>query len=316
MATGDIVQFGAYMEGTTTVEVSTTKSQPSSTSTRWTTPTSGNTLFALVVTPEVLSGFTAGWTQEYASVAGDWNTYVYSKTSAGNETSAVATMDATNDHFMSLWEIEGTVTYDQASGAAETATATVGTSLSPSVADTLFLAMCEHWQADDNTNFDNGFTKDWDYDSGAAANSELYYQGGAHKLVASTASQTVNATWTTAESGTILLVAITVSSGPVLETRSDTGAITPAGAPKKQAITKETGTLTSAGVVNRTQQRNKTLVGVTALAGDIATQKYIIRRPDATVAAGGWDTGPTSGQSLHGYTSDASDSTWIETTLS
>lgn len=272
MATGDIVQFGAYMEATATVEVSTTKSQPSSTSTRWTTPTSGNTLFALVISPETLSSFTAGWTQEYASVAGNWNTYVYSKTSAGNETSAVATMGATNDHFMSLWEIEGAVTYDQASGAAETATATVGTSLTPSVADTLFLAMCGHWQADNNTNFDNGFTKDWDYDSGAAANSELYYQGGAHKLVASTASQTVNATWTTAESGTILLVAVSIATAPQVS-----------------------GTINGGG----------------GISTSVTKRINQILRPASTVTAGSWDTGPTAGQSLHGYTSDDSDTTYI-----
>jgi hypothetical protein len=37
-------------------------------------------------------------------------------------------------------------------------------------------------------------------------------------------------------------------------------------------------------------------------------------QPVATVAAGGWDTGPTPGQNLHDYTSDSSDATWIEDT--
>lgn len=39
-----------------------------------------------------------------------------------------------------------------------------------------------------------------------------------------------------------------------------------------------------------------------------------VAQPISTVAAGAWDTGPTTGQSLHGYTSDSSDSTYIEDT--
>jgi hypothetical protein len=37
-------------------------------------------------------------------------------------------------------------------------------------------------------------------------------------------------------------------------------------------------------------------------------------RPASTVTAGDWDTAPTGGQSLDGYTSDESDATWIEDT--
>ncbi len=43
--------------------------------------------------------------------------------------------------------------------------------------------------------------------------------------------------------------------------------------------------------------------------------KVLMRiRPNVLISADGWDTGPTGGQSLPGYTSDDSDATWVEDT--
>lgn len=39
-----------------------------------------------------------------------------------------------------------------------------------------------------------------------------------------------------------------------------------------------------------------------------------VLRPASTITAGDWDTGPTTGQNLHDYTSDDSDATYIEDT--
>jgi len=51
--------------------------------------------------------------------------------------------------------------------------------------------------------------------------------------------------------------------------------------------------------------------GITATAAKFEDQ---LARPASTVTASSWDTGPTTGQNLHTYTSDDSDATWIEDT--
>jgi hypothetical protein len=55
--------------------------------------------------------------------------------------------------------------------------------------------------------------------------------------------------------------------------------------------------------------------GTLNAGGSIAAEvtKYLtqVARPASTITAGDWDTGPTAGQSLHGYTSDVSDTTYI-----
>ena len=57
-----------------------------------------------------------------------------------------------------------------------------------------------------------------------------------------------------------------------------------------------------------------TMNGGGNISASATQQSSQILRPASTIAAGTWDTGPTTGQSLHGYTSDDSDTTYIEDT--
>jgi hypothetical protein len=62
---------------------------------------------------------------------------------------------------------------------------------------------------------------------------------------------------------------------------------------------------------------NTTAAALSGGANITATaEKHIsqVLRPASTITAGSWDTGPTPGQSLDGYTSDESDATYIEDT--
>ena len=61
-------------------------------------------------------------------------------------------------------------------------------------------------------------------------------------------------------------------------------------------------------------QTTGTLNGGGSITAVVAKHTNQIARPTSTITAGDWDTGPTTGQSLDGYTSDASDATWIEDT--
>jgi len=121
------------------------------------------------------------------------------------------------------------------------------------------------------------------------------------------ATSTVTAHDPTVLRGTVYLEAnfvqqLTVAYGPTVT--PGTAYITPD--PATSTVTAYDPTLyleqlIDAGVVTQTVQGFAPLVLSTA-------------RPVATAAAGGWDTGPTGGQNLHDYTSDASDATWIEDT--
>jgi len=61
-------------------------------------------------------------------------------------------------------------------------------------------------------------------------------------------------------------------------------------------------------------QTSGTINGGGSIAATVVKHLNQELRPDSTVAAGSWDTGPTTGQSLHGYASDASDSTYVADT--
>ena len=70
-------------------------------------------------------------------------------------------------------------------------------------------------------------------------------------------------------------------------------------------ITYTTGNSTS-GIIN----------GGGGLTATTVSYDSQILRPASTITAGGWDTGPTTGQALHTYAGDDSDATWIEDTTS
>lgn len=60
-----------------------------------------------------------------------------------------------------------------------------------------------------------------------------------------------------------------------------------------------------------TPQVSGTMNGGGGISASVTKVLNQIVRPTSTVSAGTWDTGPTNGQSLHGYTSDESDATYI-----
>ena len=63
-------------------------------------------------------------------------------------------------------------------------------------------------------------------------------------------------------------------------------------------------------------QTSGTLNGGGSISAAVTKYEDQVARPSSTGSAGTWDTGPTTGQSLHGYTSDQSDATYIEDTAS
>lgn len=80
---------------------------------------------------------------------------------------------------------------------------------------------------------------------------------------------------------------------------------------------------THGGVVVFSQESlgivSKLLLGTISFGGTtsptVINQTTILQsKPDATVQAGGWDTGPTPGQPLHQYVSDVDVISWIEAT--
>ena len=73
--------------------------------------------------------------------------------------------------------------------------------------------------------------------------------------------------------------------------------------PAKLIINYTTGVQVT-GVVN----------GGGSMAATVTKHENQTLRPASTVTAASWDTAPTGGQSLSGYTSDESDATWIEDT--
>lgn len=63
-----------------------------------------------------------------------------------------------------------------------------------------------------------------------------------------------------------------------------------------------------------TPEVSATINGGGSITAAASQQTNQILRPASTITPGTWDTGPTTGQSLDGYTSDDSDSTYIEDT--
>jgi hypothetical protein len=62
------------------------------------------------------------------------------------------------------------------------------------------------------------------------------------------------------------------------------------------------------------EQTSGILNGGGSMAATVTKHENQTLRPASTVTAASWDTAPTGGQSLDGYTSDESDATWIEDT--
>jgi len=196
-ATGYVKQVSGYMgaDPATTVTVSTSQGQPS----LWTTPTSGNTLIALLVSGTTISSF-SGWTQEYSAGTGPYR-YVYTKTSAGTESTITATFGASEDHMMAVYEVVGDVVFDVAAGANGSSTTSVasGSTGTLAKANSVAFAMGHHWSVDNHTDFDSDFYKDGDYDSGGE--SWLYFNGFAKKYLEATTALNVTASWSSSVSG-------------------------------------------------------------------------------------------------------------------
>jgi hypothetical protein len=57
-----------------------------------------------------------------------------------------------------------------------------------------------------------------------------------------------------------------------------------------------------------------TLNGGGSITASVTKHLTQVARPTSTITAGDWDTGPTTGQTLHGYAGDDSDTTYIEDT--
>ena len=65
---------------------------------------------------------------------------------------------------------------------------------------------------------------------------------------------------------------------------------------------------------SQSETTSGTINGGGGLSASVTATEDQIARPASTIAAGDWDTGPTTGQNLHTYTSDGSDATYIEDT--
>ena len=84
------------------------------------------------------------------------------------------------------------------------------------------------------------------------------------------------------------------------------------------AANETSGTINGGGSIAATTRGTLETSGVINAGGSIAASvtSFVnqVLRPASTIGAGDWDTGPTGGQSLDGYTSDESDATYIEDT--
>lgn len=178
------------------------------------------------------------------------------------------------------------------SGGSSTTSQSTGTTAATGQANALAVAFGWVWHGVTETfSYTNSFTQQQLLHETAGYDASAWL---ATKALSTTGAQETTASWSTSQQASAMIVVINGALGATQEQQSVAGTITSAGAPSKQPLTSEAAAITPVGVV--------------------ASVKFLVRRPDDTVDAGGWDTGPTSAQDLDQYTSDASDSTWIEAT--
>lgn len=256
MAVGDIVQaVGTVDLGVTSVAVSGSVGQPSV----WATPTSGNTLVALVHGDEVCTGVT-GFTQRYSAGTNEPRK-MYDKTSDGTETTITASFGTAGDALLVVYEIEGDVTFDVAASDEATAvtemdsgaTATLGATTS------VALAFCQHWVSSD-TAFDSAFVLDLDYSDGD--NGDLYYLGAAHKSISGTTGVSTTGSWTGSADASTMVGVWSVSTIVYHD-----GAATPTGVGTLAA----TGELGNTGTATLTGSGTLSATGHSLIDGAVAT---------------------------------------------
>jgi hypothetical protein len=276
MAQGDIVQdkSGAATSGTT---VGVTFDQ---------TATDGNLLVAMVSTGADGITTPGDWSigRTHGSANDQW-AGLYYKESDGSETALTVTCAGSEEHTLSFVEFEGpwqASPLDKVNSSDTYGTSVdnidIGTTGTLSEADEVACAFAWNWNGDGVGlwSIDSGFTELHDLFGGS---SQMSYS--ATKLVSATTALNPNIQFETDDFD--LGWSIGIISTFLLETaqHETTSGILNAGGNITTSVTKRTGQ---------------------------------IARPASTVTAGDWDTGPTTGQNLHDYASDDSDTTYIEDT--
>jgi len=257
------------------------------------TPTEGNTLVAVYIGAQgwVSGAFSisgTGWTEHQEGITADppyTSRASYTKVAGASEPTAITVTGQSNDAgALYLLELDGILTSDIFEAQNTGYSGTAGTSqnsgdVSPAAAAFLICAgHCWNTTADQDFTHSANWTELFDVSgqSGGGA-TEMNSCLAYREVAAGTYSNTVS--WTNTSTyggGTAYILALNVD---------------------------ETAVETS-GVIN----------GGGGISATVTKNLNQILRPASTIAAGTWDTGPTTGQSLDGYTSDDSDSTYIEDT--
>ena len=210
MARGDIIQAVAYIDATTT-QANVPPSQPST----WATPTSGNRLLMAVAGSTALSAGPGGSWVNLLSYSSTYMMEVWTKISDGTENPLnIATMASAAGTQVFAYEIEGDVVVDQQVHNTVASDTAVSSGNTPTLSsnDQLIIAMAHAWASADIT-FTPGYTLDFNYDGGT--NTELYYQGGAHKYQAATTAAAATADWSggATDFGQVFVVTFDLSTG-------------------------------------------------------------------------------------------------------
>jgi hypothetical protein len=206
MATGDILQTSAVaIAGATSLELTTSSGEPSN----WTTPSSGNTLIAVINTGATVSSF-SGWTQRLAGGTGNQLVYLYEKASAGTESTITCTISSSEDAAMTVYEIEGTVTWDVGAENDVTGATSMNSGSTGTLSGTTSLAICgaHAWDFGEELAFDSSYTTD----TNAANVTDMDYQAAGHKALTGTTATSVGTSWTNSADGVIGVGVWTVSS--------------------------------------------------------------------------------------------------------
>jgi hypothetical protein len=223
------------------------------------------------------------------------------------------------------WEISGnTPTVDEDNGGTQDADATTSIALDATPTtnydDEIALAFAAAWMSQDDTaSWSDSFS----------ASEDIYVTGGynigvwmAEKTLTATGTVSTTCSWdgtaTEAWGGIIT----------VYEAGGATQDISPALTQQLVTVNAPTVSPGSVDVSPALKQQLASTFNPTLAPGSVdispglvqqllsafATKVLMILRPASTISADGWDTGPTPGQNLHDYTSDDSDSTYIEDT--
>jgi hypothetical protein len=197
---------------------------------------------------------------------------VWDRISDGSESSITATGAASGDLSMHIFEIEGKPTYDVGVTNRVSSDTSIASGSTPTLSLSDSIALVSCFHFAAD---DTSFDSGYstDLDYASGSNGSSYYQGTGHKDLTTTAATSTTATYTTLGDSSIIIAVYSLSL-----------------------------TASAFGVMNGGGS-------ITATATKRERQEL---RPISTPDAGDWDTGPTTGQSLDGYTSDESDATYIE----